>query len=138
PPPRGKGAPRIYTSGPGAADFAELKNYGLDVRVLAGDVGKASGLKMCYAAMTKGLQALGTELLIAARAMDLDAELRAEQTGTLSGVLGFLQGSVPRMTPKAYRWVGEMEEIAATFEHLGMTPLILQGAADMYRFVADT
>jgi hypothetical protein len=42
------------------------------------------------------------------------------------------------MAHKAGRWVGEMEEIAATFEGLGMTPKILEGAADMYRFVNST
>jgi hypothetical protein len=31
-----------------------------------------------------------------------------------------------------------MEEIAATFEQLGMTPKIFLGAADMYSFIADT
>jgi hypothetical protein len=31
-----------------------------------------------------------------------------------------------------------MEEIATTFADVGLTPLILQGAADLYRFVADT
>jgi hypothetical protein len=39
---------------------------------------------------------------------------------------------------KSRRWVGEMEEIAKTFEHVGLTPKILAGAADMYRFVGDT
>ncbi len=42
------------------------------------------------------------------------------------------------MPPKAYRWVGEMEEIATCFADLGMTPNILLGAADIFRFVADT
>jgi hypothetical protein len=42
------------------------------------------------------------------------------------------------MPPKAYRWVGEMEEIAATFGDLGLTPQIFQGIADLYRFVAET
>ena len=42
------------------------------------------------------------------------------------------------MPPKARRWIGEMEEISATFEHVGLTPNILTGAADMYRFVGDT
>lgn len=40
------------------------------------------------------------------------------------------------MPPKAYRWVGEMEEIAATFADLGLTPRLLEGAADVYRLVA--
>ena len=45
---------RIFTSGAGAREFAGLGTFGLDIRVLDGDVGQASGLKMCYAAMTKG------------------------------------------------------------------------------------
>lgn len=135
PPPRRPGT-RFYTSGPGASEFARLNDYGLEVRVLPGDAGQASGLKMCYGALTKGLQALGVELLVAARALGLSDALRAEQEATMREVLGYLERSVPSMPPKAYRWVGEMEEIAATFAEVGLTPRILQGAADLYRFVA--
>jgi hypothetical protein len=42
------------------------------------------------------------------------------------------------MPHRARRWIGEMEEIAATFAALGMTPRIFEGAADMYRFVGET
>jgi hypothetical protein len=42
------------------------------------------------------------------------------------------------MPPKAYRWVPETTEIAATFADAGLTPRILQGAADMYEFIAAT
>jgi hypothetical protein len=45
---------------------------------------------------------------------------------------------IPMMPHRARRWVGEMEEIALTFKTLGMTPRILEGAADMYRFVGGT
>jgi 3-hydroxyisobutyrate dehydrogenase-like beta-hydroxyacid dehydrogenase len=138
PPPRNGRAPRIYTSGPGAQEFAELTRGGLDIRVLGGEVGQASGIKMCYGALTKGLQALGTELLVAAKLMGLEEPLRAEQSGTLAGVLQYLQRSMGIMPPKAHRWVGEMEEISTCFADLGMTPRILQGAADMYEFVAST
>jgi 3-hydroxyisobutyrate dehydrogenase-like beta-hydroxyacid dehydrogenase len=138
PPPRKPGTTRIYASGPGAAEFAELSATGLDVRVIGERVGQASGLKMCYAALTKGLIALGTELLMAAHLMGLDDALRAEQQESIPAVLSWLEGSIPGMPPKAYRWVGEMEEIAATFAALGMTPKMLEGAADMYRFVEQT
>jgi 3-hydroxyisobutyrate dehydrogenase-like beta-hydroxyacid dehydrogenase len=138
PPPRNGRAPRIYSSGPGAREFAELTRGGLDIRVLGGEVGQASGIKMCYGALTKGLQALGTELLVAAKLMGLDEPLRAEQSGTLAGVLQYLQRSMGIMPPKAHRWVGEMEEISTCFADLGMTPRILLGAADMYQFIAST
>ncbi|MCA9862372.1 MAG: DUF1932 domain-containing protein [Thermomicrobiales bacterium] len=138
PPPRKPGTTRIYASGPGAAEFAELAAAGLDVRVIGDRVGQASGLKMCYAALTKGLIALGTELLMAAHLMGLDQALRDEQRESIPAVLGWLEGAIPGMPPKSYRWVGEMEEIAATFRALGMTPRMLEGAADMYRFVETT
>ena len=106
--------------------------------MLDGPVGQASGLKMCYAALTKGLTALGVELLLAARLLGLEDALAAEQRESVPVLRAALERSVPGMPPKAYRWVGEMEEIAATFADLGLTPNILQGAADLYRFVADT
>jgi 3-hydroxyisobutyrate dehydrogenase-like beta-hydroxyacid dehydrogenase len=137
PPPRRPGT-RFYASGPGAAELAGLREFGLDVRVIGDEIGQASGLKMCYGALTKGLQALGTELLVAARLMGLDEVLRAEQRESIPDVLGWLERSTPTMPPKAYRWVGEMEEIATTFADLGLTPHILQGAAEMYRLVAGT
>ena len=137
PPPRKPGT-RFYASGPGANELAGLSAFGLDVRVIGDGIGQASGLKMCYAALTKGLTALGTELLVAARLLGLDETLRAEQQESIPDVLGWLNGAIPSMPPKAYRWVGEMEEIAATFAELGMTPNILTGAADIYRFIAET
>lgn len=138
PPPRKPGTTRFYASGPDASGFAELSSFGLDVRVIGDEIGQASGLKMCYGALTKGLQALGTELLVAARLLGLDEALREEQRGSIPDVLAWLERSVPPMPPKAYRWVGEMEEIATTFADVGLTPKILQGAADIYRFVAET
>lgn len=136
-PPRRPGT-RFYASGPGAHEAAELAAFGMDVRVIGDEMGQASGLKMCYGALTKGLQALGVELLVAARALGLEEALRAEQQHSVPDVLAWLERSVPTMPPKAYRWVGEMEEIATTFGDVGLTPLILQGAADLYRFVATT
>lgn len=137
PPPRKPGT-RFYVSGPGAEEFSELAQYGLDVRILGDEVGQASALKMCYGALTKGLQALATELLVAANLAGVEEALRAEQKDSMAEVLGWLEGNMPSMPPKAYRWVGEMEEISSFFADLGMTPDILHGAAEMYRFVKDT
>jgi 3-hydroxyisobutyrate dehydrogenase-like beta-hydroxyacid dehydrogenase len=138
PPQPGRGGPRIYASGADAPELAALSRGGLDVRVLGGEIGAASGLKMCYAAMTKGLTALATELLVAAEVMGLAVPLRAELEGSQGALWASLGRGIPGMPPKAYRWVGEMEEIAATFADLGLTPRILQGAAEMYRFVEQT
>ena len=138
PPPTRPGN-RIFTSGPGAHELSELGKYGLDIRVLEGEVGKASGLKMCYAATTKGLQALGAELLVAARLLGVEEQLRAEQNqgGDLAAVRRFVESALPNMPPKAYRWVGEMEEIARCFEDLGLPGRLMLGAADVYASFRD-
>lgn len=137
PPPRKAGTTRFYASGDGAAEFDRL-TPGLDVRLLDGPIGQASGFKMCYGALTKGIQALGTELLVAARLLGLDAALAAEQRASVPDLRAHLERAVPSFPPKAYRWVGEMEEIALCFSDLGLTPRILQGAGDLFEFVAAT
>jgi 3-hydroxyisobutyrate dehydrogenase-like beta-hydroxyacid dehydrogenase len=137
-PPRGAVNPRIYLSGPNAPELAVLEEHGLILPVIGDQVGQASGLKMCYASMTKGLQALGTELLVAARLLGLDEHLRKELESSQPALRQWLSKSVLGMPPKAHRWIGEMEEIAATFEQVGLTPRMLLGAADMYRWIATT
>lgn len=129
--------PRFYCSGPNTAPFEVLGAKGLDVRPVGPEIGQASGLKMVYAASTKGTTALWTELLVASRALGLEEALLAE-FGPENAVAERLMGAIPSMPRRARRWIGEMEEIAATFEALGLTPNILGGAADMYRFIGET
>ena len=138
PPPRTPGATRFYASGPDLDLFSELNNYGLDIRALGAEVGLASAIKMCYASLTKGLTALCTELLTAASVLGVSEALTAEFQLSQSALFERMEKGLPGMPPKARRWIGEMEEISATFEHVGLTPNILTGAADMYRFVGDT
>src|SRR4051794_32304552 len=66
PPSPGDAGPRFYASGPYAARLADLRDYGLNVRVLGGTVTAASALKMSFAGMTKGTQAIGAAMLLAA------------------------------------------------------------------------
>ncbi len=138
PPPRTPGATRFYASGPNLETFSELNNHGLDVRTLGDEIGLASAIKMCYASLTKGLTALCTELLTAASLLGVSEALTAEFQLSQSALFERMERGLPGMPPKAKRWIGEMEEIAATFEHVGLTPNILTGAADIYRFVGDT
>lgn len=136
-PPTPKMDTSFYCSGPDTSAFEQLGEHGLSVKVVGSEIGMASGLKMVYAASTKGTIALWTELMVAARAMGLEAALMGE-FGENHPIASRTLRGIPGMAHKAGRWVGEMEEIAATFEGLGMTPKILQGAAEMYRFVDST
>ena len=139
PPPKpGASSTRFYASGRDAAGFARLRDFGLDVRVVGDQPGQASALKMCYAALTKGTTALMTELSIAAERLGVSDALRAEFAASQPVLRERMQRAVPEMVPKAHRWVGEMQEIARTFEACGLTPRTFAGAAELYALVAKT
>ncbi|HEU0075050.1 MAG TPA: DUF1932 domain-containing protein, partial [Dehalococcoidia bacterium] len=135
-PPRTGYTPSIPCSGPDTAIFETFTNHALNVHKVGDAVGQASGLKMVYAASTKGTTALWTELLTAARILGLEDALRSHLGE--GAVFAAQQRSIPMMPNRARRWVGEMEEIAATFEGVGMTPKMLLGAAEMYTLVGET
>jgi 3-hydroxyisobutyrate dehydrogenase-like beta-hydroxyacid dehydrogenase len=138
PPRPGAPGPRLYASGPGAQELAQLQAYGLDVRILSSKTGQASGLKMCYASLTKGLTALAGEAFMAGDALGVGETLTAELGASQDALLKWFRRQVPGMPPKAARWIREMEEIAQAWADLGLPPQMLEGAAAVYRFVGKT
>ncbi len=135
-PPRSDYATRFYASGPGVSILEELDGRGITV-VPVGDVsGRASAIKMCYAALTKGTAALQTALLIAAVRLGVFEELRSELLNSQRATYERMESSSRRLPSVAYRWIGEMEEIASTFEAAGVTPDFHRGAAEIFRLVS--
>ncbi len=137
-PPRNGQGPRVYASGSAAHLLGELDGRGIDVVDVGPEIGKASAVKMCYAAMTKGTTALRTALLVAARRLEVYDELIAEMENSQAAALGAAEQGMRRLPNVAYRWIGEMEEIASTFEHVGVTPDFHTGAAQVFREVDAT
>jgi 3-hydroxyisobutyrate dehydrogenase-like beta-hydroxyacid dehydrogenase len=138
PPPKPNDAgPRFYASGPEASRFATLRQFGLDVRVLEGPMTTASALKMSYAGITKGTQALGAAMLLAATRGGTADALFAELQTSQPQMLTWLTRTLSLMPPKAYRWVAEMHEIA---NFVGADPSaheLYLGAAHFYEQIAD-
>jgi putative dehydrogenase len=127
---------RLYVSGPDAAAVTVLEQYGLSIPVQPGPIGAASAMKMSYAGITKGFQALATVMLLgAARAGTADA-LLAEMQVSQPALLRWLTGQLPKMPPKAYRWVAEMEEIAAFVHADPAGAAFYQAAARLYERIA--
>ncbi len=129
---------RLYLSGDGAADAARwFGGSPLGVVVLEGGAGAASALKMAYAAYTKGSTALiGSIVAMATREGVVGAlfeEWRQSQPRVLDNYGRQLQGAAP----KAWRWIDEMEQIAATFEGAGLPAGFHLAAADVYRRLAE-
>ena len=137
PPKPGDAGPRFYASGAAAPRFATLREYGLDVRVLDGAMSAASALKMSYAGITKGTQAIGAAMMLAAtRAGSADA-LFAELQSSQKELFPWLKRQLSMMPPKAYRWVAEMQEIA---DFVGEDPTaheLYEGAAHFYERLAE-
>jgi L-threonate 2-dehydrogenase len=137
PPGDVKGSPRLYASGPAAPRFATLRQYGLDIRVLDGALSTASALKMSYAGITKGTQAIGAAMMLAAsRAGTADA-LFAELSSSQKEMFAWFKRGLSLMPPKAYRWIAEMHEIAG---FVGADPAakeLYEGAAYFYERIAE-
>ena len=135
--PRIGAVPRFYSSGENATILGQLDGKGISVPVMNGPIGHASGIKMCYAAISKGTLALYAATLMSAQSLgllnDLMNEMRVSQAKTLAAMEG-----VNSISAKAFRWIGEMEEIAATFESAGATQNIHLGAAETFRRIADS
>jgi 3-hydroxyisobutyrate dehydrogenase-like beta-hydroxyacid dehydrogenase len=138
PPKPGDAGPRIYASGAAAPRFAALHDYGLDIRVLDGALSAASALKMSYAGITKGTQAIGAAMMLAAMRTGTADSLMAELQFSQKEMLAWLKRQLTMMPPKAYRWVAEMQEIAGFVGDDPAARDLYDGAAEFYeRFAED-
>jgi 3-hydroxyisobutyrate dehydrogenase-like beta-hydroxyacid dehydrogenase len=136
PEPRGK-SPHIYASGEHAAKLAVLSEHGLDVRVLAGPVGAASALKMAYAGISKGSIAIVAAMILAAERSGSAEALRQELSESEQPLVKTMSVRVPRMFPKAWRWVAEMQEIAEFAREDAAAYEMWMGISALYDRIAE-
>jgi len=135
-PPRPGYSPKLYLSGDGASATEVLKGLGLDARLVSSDLGDASALKMAFAGMTKGFQALGAAMAIGAARGGAATLFLAEIRETLPSLYDFLAKMLPSMYAKAYRWDDEMFEIARFLEPEEGAAEMLSGAGALFRSIA--
>ena len=127
----------LYLSGPHADTITSCFTGGLlETEIIGNEVGKASALKMCFAAYTKGSTALLSAVVGAADALGVSDELFAQWGKKGSHLAAENEQRVRGVTAKAWRFAGEMEDIAATFDSAGMPDGFHQAAADIYRRMA--
>jgi 3-hydroxyisobutyrate dehydrogenase-like beta-hydroxyacid dehydrogenase len=133
-PPPGDSPTHLYLSGADAGRIAELfAGTSVDARIVSNEVGAASVVKATYAAWTKGSAALLLAITDVARAEGVDETLFAEWRESLPALPERLQGAERAARVKGWRWVGEMEEIAATFAAAGAPDGFHRAAAEVYR-----
>lgn len=133
-PPRVAGTTRLYLSGAAAEEAAERLGSALfDARVLSAEIGDASALKMAYAAWSKGTQALVLAIRATARAHGVEEALFEEWALSVPDLPERLERAEESAEAKGWRWIGEMEEIAATFAAAGQPAGFHEAAAEVYR-----
>ena len=133
-PPRESGTTRFYLSGPNAAAVAELfAGSVLDARVVSDEIGDASAVKIAYAGWTKGTAAMLLAIRELARAEGVEEPLLAEWDLSLPELRERHERATRSANAKGWRWVGEMEEIAATFEADGLPGGFHRAAAEVFR-----
>jgi len=135
-PPREGYSPAIYASGPDAERTKPIADYGIDWRIIEGPVGAASGLKMSYAGITKGTTAIAAAMLLGAARFGCAEALIAELSSSQQEMLSRMKRGIPGMYDKAYRWVGEMEEISDFLDANAPSSDIYKGIARLYAFLA--
>lgn len=138
PPKEREAGPSLYLSGERASVVAGMLGpLGLKVKVIGGDIGAASALKMAYAAINKGMLAIAvTAILGAERAGAADA-LIAELRESQPQLAARLPRQLPDMVPKAYRWVAEMREIASFLGDDAAGAAMFEAAAQLYGRIAE-
>jgi 3-hydroxyisobutyrate dehydrogenase-like beta-hydroxyacid dehydrogenase len=136
-PEKGKGSPAIFVSGPGAAQFGAYRESGLDIRVMDAPIGAGSAVKICQSGFTKGYTALASVMALAAMRFGAGETLRQELLETRPGLIGFLHPATMRMFDKAYRYAGEMQEIADFVAEETAGKAIFEAFDEVYRHLAE-
>jgi 3-hydroxyisobutyrate dehydrogenase-like beta-hydroxyacid dehydrogenase len=136
PRPGEPGSTRFYVSG-------EFRNAVLSLTApeirgvdLGDSIGQASALKMCYAALNKGTNAMLTNLLLAARKFGIDNELLAEFAESQPEAMQRIERRIPFLAADAERFAGEMAEIAAAFDAAGVSGDFYRGARWLFEVLA--
>lgn len=135
---KGDSPTRIYVSGAGAALMDALDGNGKTVIGLGDEVGRASAVKMVYASVTKGTDTLLTAAYMASERLGVRDVLEEEWAASQPAVLERMKRRIPALPADSGRWIGEMEEIAATYAGCAVTPRFHEGAAEVYRVLAAT
>jgi len=134
PPPTAPGQTRLYLSGTGAARVSELfDGTAVDARIVAGGVGAASAVKMSYAAWTKGTAALLLAIRDMARAEGVEDVLLEEWALSQPALPARSEQAARSAAAKGWRWIAEMEQIAATMTADGLPGGFHLAAASIYR-----
>jgi hypothetical protein len=138
PPAWERGRTVLSLSGAAAGGVAALFEASpFEARVLGPDLGSASALKACYAMQSKAMPAVWLAVAAAARGYGVEDALSAQLARDGVDLAAVLDKLGAQAGPKAWRWVGEMEEAGDTVAAVGVPDGFSRSAAEMYRRMAQ-
>jgi 3-hydroxyisobutyrate dehydrogenase-like beta-hydroxyacid dehydrogenase len=127
----------LYLSGANANQVAEFFSAGpIEIEVIGDEIGKASALKMCFAAYTKGTTALLSAIMAASAELGVRDELEKQWSRGDSNFTAQTQQRVRHVTAKAWRFEGEMKEIASTLASVSIPAGFHIAAGEIYHRLA--
>ena len=127
----------LCLSGVRAPDVAVLfAGSALEPRIVGDSVGQASALKMAFAAWSKGSIALLAAARALAEAEGVGDALLESWKRLSPDVVERAERGLLSAAPKAWRWAGEMHEVAASFESVGLPGGFHQSAAALFERLA--
>ncbi len=134
----GMRAPMLL-AGPDADRVAEWMNRsGFSVRVLGSRVGDASAVKILRSVLTKGIEALAVECLVAAHRQGLVAEVLDNLRDIdAQGFAGFLETLTVTHLVHAKRRLEEVEKAALNLRETGIEPLMTEATRRSHKRTSD-
>ncbi len=134
PPAWQEGTTRLYLSGKQASSVATLfEGSKMEAITIGDEIGAASAMKMAYAGWTKGSAALLLNMVALAQHHNLGTHLESEWTLSQPQLHAALKNASTGNAPKAWRFSGEMQEIAETLRQAGLPAGAFDAATSTYQ-----
>ena len=134
-PTRRENYPLFCASGAEASLLDELHGKGVKIEHIGLNIGQGSAIKICNGAYNKGAFALYTAVMLAAEHYGCTEFLRKRLPNSQSSTVDRLDDAILRLPSLSGRYIGEMEQVAETFDGIGLTPKLHAGAADLFRLL---
>ena len=128
--------PNLYISGKYANDIESLKSQAFRIINLGRNLEAASSIKMCYASLTKGTNALWISLLLLSNKLNIFNELIKELNYSQKESLIKMESQLPKLPSKSGRWIAEMQEIANTYKSQNLHSGSFDNSAYIYNLVS--
>lgn len=127
----------FHFSGPRADEVANIIDPAVHSSVVGPEIGQASGLKILNAGLSKGLAALGVELLLCAQQLGLVPQIMDRYREGRACVAKFWEGNLPGLPPRSARRAEEMQELTGLLEELGLSAHTSYAAEKVLAMVSE-